>query len=165
MSYDDQLYDIAKERMLVESSLEPLYKKLYDLQEKEKEILREKELASGSLKKSEELEFRRAMGIFAEMMKSANSSSIYYEQKEAKDKKAFDFEMSSNYKIHNGEPHVSVHLTIGSLLIPVINLLRNMIKQTSNSGHYWSFDKYIPLELEGTLTEEEYTKAIEELDE
>ena len=165
MSFDEQLNAIAEERKVLGNTLEPLYKKLYELQEKEKEILREKELASGLLKKSEEFEFRRAMGIFGEIMKSANTSSISYDDKAAQDKKTFDFEMSSSYRIHNGAPHVSLHLTVISKIQAVFTLLEKMIKQLSLTGSYWSFDKYMPLELEGTFTEEEYTMAIEELDE
>lgn len=163
MSYDIQLEKIREERKLIDESLVPIYAKLYDLQEKEKQIQLEKDLASGSLSKMEELEFRRAMHIFQGILKQASSCSLYLQKEEADNKKKFSFEVSTHYSLRNEtEPCVSMYLTIKSTVVPVSNLLNEMMK-VGRSVTYWQFDsRYNPLHIDGTLSEEEYEAAKEE---
>ena len=163
MSYDEEIAKIEEEQSVLSQSLEPIYNQIYELRLKKEKLLLEKELASGNITKQEELEFRRAMGIYKNIMKQATSCSIYISDEEPNEKKKFSFELDSHYSIHNLKPNISMGLTIKSKVIPVHKLLKSMVEKTSYTGGFWNFHEYHPLEIQGTLSEEEYEKSREEL--
>lgn len=165
LSYKEQLAQLEKESQELHASVDPVMKKLWDLDTKKRSIQRQLELACDGFYPRDELEFRRALTFFHSFAKDAKGCISLEGGKPSGDKK-FEFKVTSNFSISDwGTPELQVRLEIITRKrTRVLGILEDMIKSRRSWEGYWTFTPYgCPLELNSSLSQKEFETAIEQL--